>query len=226
MSDIKFTIEPDDIEWEMDWTGIKEDGTRRYPDKPDKELVFEEEGALAILLLNEVIFLNTYHWEKSWPEEAKNTIYLGVDCSDVFAWGCSDSEAAHYKDIETLYRMWKKDTRWGAAIWCMIQRKQMPQSPVEKKIREEGLWDLDALKREHGLRNNHYSGISTVYAQMKYEAYAEWMRLLGKEPLNFSPSWWEGWREYKSAHPSWYNEGWKEKEALLKENWKIENGYK
>lgn len=50
-----------------------------------------------------------------------------------------------YKEIENLYRHWQKDPCWGPAVWCITQRKQKPQQPVEDAIRKQGIWDLDAL---------------------------------------------------------------------------------
>lgn len=146
MTEIKWVIDPDDVEWVMDWTRMKDkDGAQSYPDKID-EVIFEEESALALLLINEVIFLNDHWWEKEWPEAARGVTSLNVSCNDVFAWGCADGEELPYRDIETLYRMWRKDPVWGSAVWCMIQRNQMPQKPVENIINKAGIWDLSALQ--------------------------------------------------------------------------------
>lgn len=144
MSKIKWTIKPRDVEWEMDWTSSKKNG--HAADKPDKEMIFEEGVALAHLLLNDVVFLNDHWWEKEWPEEACKRTSINVNCNDIFAWGCADAESMLHDDIENLYRMWSKDPAWGAAVWCMIRRNQMPQKPVEDRIRKAGIWDLDALK--------------------------------------------------------------------------------
>lgn len=225
MTDIRYTIEPDDVEWEMDWSGTNSDGSRRYPDKPEKEMIFEAEDALAVLLLNEVIRINDHWWEKTWPEEARRRIHFGVGCSDVFAWGCSDSESLNYKDIESLYRMWKKDPYWGSAIWCMIKRKEMPQRPVEKRIREAGIWDLDALKAEHGLRNNFYDGVSLALAHRKYTTYCAWEASQGRMPRPFDAEWWAGWREYTEANPGWNDEAWKAGDTAIRQQWMKENGY-
>lgn len=225
MTDIKNTIEAEDVEWAMDWSGLKPDGTRRHPDRPETEMVFEEPMALAHLLINEVIHLNSHHWEDSWPKAARDSTHLGVDCSDVFAWACSDSEDAAYADIEPLYRMWAKDHRWGAAVWCMIKRGQMPQRPVEKRIRDAGIWDMDALKAEHGLLPNHYDGISGVWATHKYDAYCAWERAQGKDPLPFDKDWWEGWRRYVAEHPDWHDAAWKAEDDRLLDVWRVASGY-
>lgn len=147
MSDIKWTLEPDDIEWEMDWASMKRanPNSEEIQATPDKEAKFEEAPALAHLLMNEVIFLNDHWWEKEWPEQAREITSLNVNCNDVFAWGCADAEELPYKEVENLYRMWRKDPAWGPAVWCMIQRNQMPQPPVEKLIRKAGIWDLEKL---------------------------------------------------------------------------------
>lgn len=158
--EIKWIIEPDDIEWEMDW-GDKVNSRGIS----GKEMIFEKDKALAHLLLNEVVHLNSHWWKFSkmgksvdeggwttepredatWTKEESELISVSVGCNDVFAWGCADSEPLPYKDIETLYRMWLKDPGDGHSVWCAIQRNQMPQKPVERDIRKAGIWDLDKL---------------------------------------------------------------------------------
>ncbi len=132
-------ITTDAVRWRSD--GYRS-GEKIIPGKD----IFEEEMALAALLANEVVFLNTHHWMKDWPAEAKATTALCVNCSDVFAWGCSDAERMELRDLPELYDMWVKDHSWGSAVWCMVKRNQMPQPPVERDIRKAGIWDLDALK--------------------------------------------------------------------------------
>lgn len=211
--------------WQMEWGQRNPDGTRKYPDKPEVEEVFEEGPAFALLVINEVVHLNSHHWMNRWPKDARATIHMGVDCSDVFAWGCSDSEDATYADIESVYRHWLKDPTWGGAVWSMIRRRQMPQRPVEKRIRDAGIWDLDALQAEHGLLPNHYDGISDVQAGQKYEAYCAWERGEGREPLPYDAQWWEGWRRFVAARPDWYDAAWKAEEERRRLAWRTENGY-
>lgn len=244
-TEIKWTIEPDDIEWEMDWTGSKKNGHAK--DKPDKELIFEEEAALAQLLLNEVIHLNSFWWkyeelgeydqearrfamnakpDATWTKEESQLASLNVGCNDVFAWGCSDSEELPYLEIENLWRMWRKDPAWGSAVWCMIRRKHMPQRPVEKRIRDAGIWDLDALKLEHGLNANHYDGISHVMANQKYEAYCAWERSQGLDPMPFDAKWWDGWKRYTTANPGWNDAAWKAEQDRRCDQWRQANGFR
>jgi hypothetical protein len=147
VTEIKWNLEPSDIEWEIDWTLTKATlkDNERIQAKPDKEMQFESECALAHLLMNEVVFLNDHWWQKEWAEDAQRISSINVNCNDVFAWGCADAEELPYREIENLYRMWRKDPQWGAAIWCIIRRKQMPQKPVEDSIRKACMWDLDKL---------------------------------------------------------------------------------
>lgn len=147
------------VEWVMPWSkyGGKKDGSK------EDEAKFEDEKALAAMLIEEVVFLNSYWWEKEWPEAARKVISVNVNCNDVFAWGCADAESLPHDQIEPLYRMWRKDPTWGSAVWCMIQRKQMPQKPVEDLIRKAGIWDLDKL----GLGTNTMDAeVSAMFAAL------------------------------------------------------------
>lgn len=125
MDEIQWTITEEDIEWRF-----------QMSEPPCDKMIFEPSKAVAHLILNEIISIHTGA--------------LIVNCSDVFAWACGDAEPLPFSQIENLYRMWRKDPEFGAEVWCMIQRKQMPQKPVESKIRAAGIWDLDAL----GLKPN------------------------------------------------------------------------
>jgi hypothetical protein len=133
-------IKPEDVIWTMTW-GPK------YPDKPPTEEIFEADKALAVLLAEDVIFLNSNWWEDDWPKKAREQCCLCVNCNDVFAWGCADAESALYDDIEPLYRAWLADPTWGPTKWCIRRRNQKPQGPVEKAMRAVGVWDaeMDAI---------------------------------------------------------------------------------
>ena len=157
MSDVSYTIDPLNIEWEMDWSQTDSEGNRKWPDKPEKEMVFEGELAVAHLLINDVIFLNSHHYEKEWTEEARKSTALLVNCNDVFAWGCADAEEISFEEVESMYRIWKDNPTYGAALWCMIKRREMPQGPVADAMRKAGV-DLDAFQKEHNLRINFYDG--------------------------------------------------------------------
>jgi len=102
----------------------------------------EIEMKLAHLLCEGVIFCNNGWFKDKWP---KDYITLHVNCNDVFAWACADAEDVTYHEVSELYEMYKKDPCWGPAAWCIKKRKQMPQSPVEKRIKEQGIWNLEEL---------------------------------------------------------------------------------
>lgn len=163
---------------------------------------------LAILLLDEKVFTNEHWWEDDWPEEAKKTTSLNVNCNDVFAWGCADAEEMRQSEIEDVYEHWLKDRYWGVDVWCIKKRKTMPQGPVEEKIRKAGIWDLDALAKEHNFTVNAYDTVSKFFAETKYNKYCEWVIEQGKTPLVFDGGWWQGWREYEDAHPNYTEEQW------------------
>jgi hypothetical protein len=156
---MKTELNTEHIRWEMDWTQTKPDGTRLYPDKPDKETVFDEEAALAMLLACEVVFLNTHWWkadpkftkEDLWSESAANTFSINVQCNDVFAWASADAEEMFHEDIESVYTHWEKDPYWGPAVWCIKKRNLMPQKPVYEAIMKAGIWNLDTM----GLQPNN-----------------------------------------------------------------------
>lgn len=109
-----------------------------------------EEDALAILLQHGVLFSNGRRYadlridgDKCFHDGPlqQETVVLFVNCNDVFAWGCADSETLPYDQIECLFRMWHADRKWGADKWCCKQRDQKPQKPVEDQMRADGSWD-------------------------------------------------------------------------------------
>lgn len=160
---IAYEIKPSEIEWEMDWTALRSDGSRMYPDKSDKEMMFESQHALALLLMNEVIRINSQHWKKDWPEDARKATYLGVDCSDIFMWGCSDSEEINVDELKDLYHLFIDENLkgWGPTIWCLSKRREMPQGPIEEVMRDVGI-DMDAIKAKYNLRVNFYDGFGSI----------------------------------------------------------------
>lgn len=131
-------------------------------DETIAELDFDSGLALAHLLMNEVIILNDHWWREDLNEEQQKLTSLNVDCSDVFAWGCADAQELSYSEIPDLYRMWSRDPKWGAAVWCMVKRNRKPQGPVEAAIGEEGIWDLDSLKLGENSQERDLEAIFTA----------------------------------------------------------------
>lgn len=134
-----------DVYWTMHWTATDKEGNRVFPDKPETEEIFEVEQAVALLLANGVIFLNTHWFEKQWTNKAQKTTGMYVNCNDVFAWASADGEEIFLNEIEDLYNFFIKDPSWGPVIWCIKKRNLMPQKPVYDIIKKEGIWDLDSM---------------------------------------------------------------------------------
>lgn len=217
-------LKPSDVLWVMDWSARREDGTRLHPDQPEQEEEFESDKALAMLLMNDVIFLNSHWWEEDWPERARKQTALCVNCNDVFAWGCADGEGIEYAELEELYRLWLKYPRHGGDLWCVLKRGQMPQSPVAQSMRKAGI-DLDGRLAKRKLRANHYDGVSGVLAARKYERYCAWERERGNEPREKAVGWWDGWREFAEAVPDWNTPEWQTADEAAVTAWRLENGY-
>lgn len=113
----------------------------------DKEECNEEQ-ILSILLKDEVLFCNSRDFIDPWTKKPSGkTIVLFVNCSDIFAWGCADAENLTTSDILPLYKLYAVNKTWGPAKWCCFKRNEKPQRPVEKAMREAGVWDeaMDSL---------------------------------------------------------------------------------
>lgn len=88
-----------------------------------------------------------------------------VNCSDVFAWACSDGEKIeNEKEAEEVYKWCMKYPSYGGVIWCCIKRNEKPQAPYAKLMKDNNEWDIaldnlaenkyDAyLKKEYGEKN-------------------------------------------------------------------------
>lgn len=170
---------------------------------------FNARVALAALLLEEFVFVSG------------DTLH--VSCNDLFAWGSADYEDLSLKDVESLYRMYDKDPLNGVNIWCIIQRREMPQSPVENIIRNAGVWDLDSLKTEHSLRPNYYDNITTILGNIKRELYELWIK--ANPQVNRPKDWYEAWQEYVQNNPDWHTDEVKALEAQAIAKFRSENGY-
>ena len=103
----------------------------------DGDVEYDNEAVLAVLLLEEVIFLNDHWWKSAtrdnrffkeppknpWPEEACNTVSLNVNCSDVFAWGCSDAEECTYRELKDVFDHWEKDPSCGVQLFGVLKKE-------------------------------------------------------------------------------------------------------
>lgn len=189
---------------------------------------FRSEIALAALLLADVVSISDHWWRHDMPEGAKKFIAICVDTSDVFAWGVSSAEEIVIDQIEVVYRYWVKDPTNGIAVWAAIMHKILPQASVEKSIRKAGIWDLDALTAEHGLRANYYDGTNKIVNDLKKETYVAWCASTGRDPIPTDTRvWWhDGWLEFVASNPSWPDEAWRARSAEAQERWMVDNGYR
>ncbi len=109
-----------------------------------------DELALSILLKDDVVFCNSFDFMyHNSDKKAGHTVVLFVLCNDVFEWGCADSEHFSQKDIGPLIKMHLDNKQWGTVKWCILHRGSRPQPPVEKAMKEAGVWDddLEQLRR-------------------------------------------------------------------------------
>lgn len=138
---MKWGLTEEDIEWTMDWGA---DHKERFDQETQFTKEFEEEMALAHLLMNEIVFTNSFWWEKD--QKPKRT-GLFVILNDIFAWACSDGEELEYEQIEPLYRLWRQYGYDGVIIWACRLRNEQPQGPVKREMIQAGHWldDLEAL---------------------------------------------------------------------------------
>jgi hypothetical protein len=111
MSDVDATISPEHIKTALE--------------------IREPEWLLAHLLLNDIVFLNTHWAEKAWPEEARDGVVIVVNCNDCFG-PYADCERIKLDEIETLYRLWQRDSIYGSLAWVIAKRKE--RTWAHKKI--------------------------------------------------------------------------------------------
>lgn len=217
-------LEVEDPKWIMPWsTYLKQDGSRQYPDKED-EICFENDQAIAILLAKEVVFLSNNSWRKDIPESERQKISIHVICNDVFAWGCADCEELPYNEIENLYEFWLKDNIWGPAMWCIKQRKEMPQDPVAQRMKKAG-WDLPAFQKEHGCLDNYYDSVSGIRAKHKREVYEAWCKETNRKPYAYDANWWSGWKEFTESVLDWESVEYKAETERRVSAWKENSGW-
>ena len=105
----------------------------------------EPEWLLAHLLLNDVVFINTNWSEKEWTEEAREGFIVLVTCNDSFG-PYADCERIRYKEIKTLYRLWRHDPFYGSLAWVMAKRKEptWAHKKIDERMKARG-WDVEAL---------------------------------------------------------------------------------
>ena len=118
------------------------------------DLIFYQEKALAYLLSERVVFVNSRPYvENPWADKHKQeiagpTTVVFVNSNDVFAWGCADGECvtgSHIADdANELYRLLRyvlEDSRWGAVKYACWKNNLQPQKALVDKLKKAGVWD-------------------------------------------------------------------------------------
>lgn len=121
------------------------------------ETEHDDATILAVLLLSEVIILNTHWFKQDWCSDAKETLAMAVLCNDIFAWGCADAEPLLPKQLPDLYNYWKAyydKGNIGAYLWCCKERNERPQKPVVDWFNKH--IDFEEFSKQHDLRDNCY----------------------------------------------------------------------
>jgi len=86
---------------------------------------------------------------RSW-EYNSGTDYMGkieeggmieYNCSDVFMWGCSDSEELSEADCISLYKAWKTGKPYATMLWVCKKRNQRPQDAWKLDLEKKGVWN-------------------------------------------------------------------------------------
>lgn len=103
----------------------------------------DEEKALAFLLYQGVMHLNNgFH-----PYSKKEyTTICFVNASDIFAWGCADSECILFEDGEDpselikLFKLVYEFGENGRIMWLCKKRNMQPQTPIKNDLIKDGFW--------------------------------------------------------------------------------------
>lgn len=109
----------------------------------EKQTHFDTTLALGILLIDGPLILSNIIGKEQFEDEDRpNELITGiyVNASDVFAWGCADSEPIITQEIETLFLMWCEDKYWGTIKWLCKKRGRKPQQPIIDDMKKKGKW--------------------------------------------------------------------------------------
>lgn len=123
---------------------------------------FDKTRALAYLIAKEYVYCNS-RWCFDTDRQYCN---IWMDVSDVFAWGMSDGEDLPAEHIQTLYDLVKIHPT-GVYIMAMLLRRQMPQSPVWKRLIDSGVWNLKKFIYDYQFKPNGYDSTCAQYFHRK-----------------------------------------------------------
>lgn len=97
----------------------------------DGEEYCHEDIALGQMLLAGILHVHGPEWA-----DGPQTL-ISVVCSDLFSWGCADSEDLPTDEIGNLYKHWK---RGEIDLWVCKRRKMRPQKPIVDGLKKAGKW--------------------------------------------------------------------------------------
>ena len=107
---------------------------------------FDEEVALASLLLDGVLFSNSreYIWAN---KSAGDTVCLFVLLNDIFV-PAADACDLPWDQIKALYDANKADVNWGVVKWAARRLGCKPWSRRQEQMKAAGAWEswMDELK--------------------------------------------------------------------------------
>lgn len=88
----------------------------------------EAEDMLLDILSTRDVLVNCHWWRSDWPDAARDTFALAVNCNDMFFPATADCEPFLLPDLPVLWKMWKRDGARGVCCWCVMKRKREPWS--------------------------------------------------------------------------------------------------
>ena len=133
-----------------------EDFIIKYEADGEERRVLYAEKAVQYLMSEGLFFIDCSRyiendWEdpSKWEVSRKRSLFLTVNCNDVFAWGCADTEEVEHDewgdlesdDLYMLLRDQLADGRWGSVRWACRKRQQKPQPPIVRDMKTAGVWD-------------------------------------------------------------------------------------
>jgi hypothetical protein len=109
---------------------------------------FDEEKALAELLLDNVLFCNERKYVCFDDKTIKEpTVVLFVNINDTFVLA-ADATALTLVELPRLYKFWQENKGLGVAKWAALKLNLQPRKLFVEGMKEEGLWDekMEALR--------------------------------------------------------------------------------
>lgn len=106
----------------------------------EKQVYFSNDFALAELLNNEVVFLGTAF--------LGGDTQINVVINNLFEFGSVHIEPIKFQEIKTVYEYWKKDPRFGPAIFVIEKNKMRPYRGTFDRIKRDEFWDIETICQE------------------------------------------------------------------------------